>query len=69
MRCGAVRNRVPDTDAARRLSLGELPLLAVIGEDDAQTEFGILGKTVFDLPETSPVLAGARRALAALDII
>ena len=68
-RCGAVLNRVADTDAARRLSLGELPLLAVIGEDDAQTEFGILGKTVFDLPETSPVLAGARRALAALDII
>ena len=68
-RCGAVLNRVPDTAAARRVDLGGLPLLAVIGEDDAQTEFDILGRTVFDLPDTAPVLTGARTALAALDII
>ena len=48
---------------------GGLRLLAVIGEDDTQTEFDILGRTVFDLPDTAPVLAGARAALAALDII
>ena len=68
-RCGAVLNRVLDMDAARRLDLGGIPLLAVVGEDDAQTEFDILGKTVFDLPDTAPVLTGARTALAALDII
>ena len=68
-RCGAVLNRVMDADAARRLDLGGIPLLAVVGEDDAQTEFDILGRTVFDLPDTVPVLAGARTALAALNII
>ena len=68
-RCGAVLNRVLDMDAARRLDLGGIPLLAVVGEDDAQTEFDILGKTVFDLPGAAPVLTGARTALAALDLI
>ena len=68
-RCGAVLNRVADTDAARQLMLGEIPLLAAIGEDDTQMELDILGKTVFDLPETSPVFVGVRQALAALDII
>ena len=48
---------------------GGLRLLAVIGEDDTQTEFDILGKTVFDLPETSLVFVGARQALTTLDII
>ena len=68
-RCGAVLNRVLDLDAARRLDLGGIPLLAVVGEDDAQTEFDILGRTVFDLPDAAPVLTGARTALAALGII
>ena len=41
----------------------------MIGEDPAQTEFDILGKTVFDLPENSGVLAGTKQALRALNII
>lgn len=68
-RCGAVLNRVADVETARQLDLGGLSLLAVVGEDDAQTEFDILGRTVFDLPDAAPILEGARTALAALDII
>ena len=68
-RCGAVINRVPDGVTRDEIDTGDIPLLAVIGEDAAQTEFDILGKTVFDLPEDTGVLAGTRQALRALDII
>lgn len=68
-RCGAVLNRVEDEAAARALDLGGIELLAVIGEDGAQTEFDILGKTVFDLPTDAPVLRGAEQALRTLAII
>lgn len=67
--CGAVINRVPDGVAREELDTGDIPVLAVIGEDAAQTEFDIMGKTVFDLPEDSGVLAGTRQALRALAII
>lgn len=68
-RCGAVINRVPDGVTRDEIDTGDIPLLAVIGEDAAQTEFDILGKTVFDLPEDTGVLAGTRQVLRALDII
>lgn len=68
-KCGAVINRVPDGVARDEIDTGGIPVLTVIGEDPSQTEFDILGKTVFDLPEDTGVLAGARQALRALDII
>ena len=67
--CGAVINRVPDGVAREELDTGDIPVLAVIGEDAAQTEFDIMGKTVFDLPEDSGVLTGTWQALRALAII
>ncbi len=67
--CGAVINRVPEGIAREEIDTGDIPVLAVIGEDPAQTEFDILGKTVFDLPENSGVLAGTKQALRALNII
>ena len=68
-KCGAVINRVPEGVARDEIDTGEIPVLAVIGEDSAQTEFDILGKTVFDLPKDAGVLAGTKQALCALNII
>lgn len=67
--CGAIINRVPDGVTRVEIDAGDIPILAMIGEDGAQTEFDILGKTVFDLPEDTDVLKGTKQALSALAII
>lgn len=67
--CGAIINRVPDGVTRAELDAGDIPILAVIGEDSAQTEYDILGKTVFDLPGDTGILSGTGQALAALAII
>lgn len=68
-RCGAIINRVSDPAAMDFVDTGDIPLLAVIGEDDEQTEYDILGKSVFDLPDGTAVLRGAEEALRKLDIL
>ncbi len=68
-KCGAVFNRVMDAAAAEREDLGGIPLLAVIGEDPEQTEFDILGKSVFDMPEDAAILRGAEQALRKLGVL
>ena len=67
-RCGVILNRVT-ADAASVVDRGDMPLLAVIGEDAAQTEFDILGKSVFDLPPDAAILRGAAEALRRLTIL
>ena len=64
-KCGVIFNRVsPSFDAYA----AELPaqVLSVIGDDDAQRNNDMNGRTVFELEENSPVLSGAREALTKL---
>ena len=68
-KCGVIVNRVTDADDMAFVELGDIPLLAVVGEDAAQTEFDILGKSVFDLPPDAPILRGTAEALRKLDIL
>ena len=66
VRTGVVFNRVrPAFDPAGEADLP--PVLAVIGDDPRQTENDMRGDTVFDLPEDSPLFAGAKAALRALE--
>lgn len=68
-KCGAVINRVPGPGALDWIDTGGIPILAVIGEDASQTEFDILGKTVFDLPQDAAILRGTAEALKQLEIL
>jgi len=68
-KCGAVVNRVTDADAMAFVDTGDIPILAVIGEDETQTEFDILGKSVFDLPPDAPILRGTAEMLRKLDVL
>lgn len=68
-KCGAVINRVPGPGAPDWIDTGGIPILAVIGEDASQTEFDILGKTVFDLPQDAAILRGTAEALKQLEIL
>jgi CO dehydrogenase maturation factor len=60
-KCGAVINRIINEDA----DLGPLgvEVLARIPADPAHAENDILGGSVFDLKEDSPILTGAETAL------
>ena len=68
-KCGAVINRVSDPSAMDFVDTGGIPVLSVIGEDAGQTEFDILGKSVFDLPDGAVILRGTEEALRKLDIL
>lgn len=68
-KCGALINRVPGPGALDWIDTGGIPILAVIGEDASQTEFDILGKTVFDLPQDAAILRGTAEALKQLEIL
>ena len=67
--CGAVVNRLTDESDLALVDVGDIPILAVIGEDPAQIEFDILGRNVFDLPAGAEILRGTEAALEKLGIL
>ena len=66
---GAVLNRVLLPERITETEIGGVPLIAVIPPDPAHAENDIEGKSVFDLPEDSVILAGARRILTKMEIL
>lgn len=68
-RCGAVVNRVTDESLIPYIHVEGMDVLAVIPSDSAHAANDIQGRSVFDLPADSPVMAGAREALKKLEIL
>ena len=74
-RCGAIINRAADEklldDSGAKQALEEegIELLTVIGADERHAYNDIRGNSVFDLPERSPIMAGARTALEKMNLL
>ena len=68
-RCGAVVNRVTDPALLPYVHINGTELLATVGSDAHHAANDIQGLSVFDLPENSPILLGAREALTKLEIL
>ncbi|MDO4803567.1 MAG: AAA family ATPase [Lachnospiraceae bacterium] len=70
-RIGLVVNRapLPDKVGGEDGKLAGIPLVAVIGQDNAMTENDIEGKSVFELPADAGILQGARQALVNMGIL
>lgn len=68
-RCGTVVNRLTEAEMLSHIRMDAAELLAVIPSDDAHARNDIDGKSVFDLPEDSPIMAGARQALTKLGLL
>lgn len=68
-RCGAVVNRVTDPALLPYVHINGTELLATVGSDAHHAANDIHGLSVFDLPENSPILLGAREALTKLEIL
>ena len=66
---GAVLNRVLMPERITETEIGGAELLAVIPPDPMHAENDIEGRSVFDLPEESTILNGARKILAKLGIL
>ena len=68
-RCGAIINRVTDPSLIPFIQVENTEILSIIASDSVHAANDIQGKTVFDLPEDSPVMAGAKEALQILDLL
>ena len=68
-RCGAVVNRVTDPALLPYVHINGTERLATVGSDAHHAANDIQGLSVFDLPENSPILLGAREALTKLEIL
>lgn len=66
---GAVLNRVLLPERITETEIGGVPLIAVIPPDPAHAENDIEGKSVFDLPDDSVILAGAREILRKMGLL
>jgi len=68
-KCGAVINRLTNPSLKEHVSVDNTEILSFIGADEAHSENDIKGLSVWELPEDSPIMEGAREALTKLDII
>ena len=66
---GAVLNRVLLPERITETEIGGVPLIAVIPPDPAHAENDIEGKSVFDLPDDSVILTGARKILQKMGLL
>ncbi len=68
-KCGVVVNRVTRPELLSDPEIAGAPLAAVIEADARQTRNDVEGGSVFDLPEDSNVMNGAREALLKLEVL
>ena len=66
---GAVLNRVLLPERITETEIGGVPLVTVIPPDPAHAENDIEGKSVFDLPDDSVILNGAREILQKMGLL
>ena len=67
-KCGVIVNRVRE-EQIPFIKIESAEVLAYIPEDRTHAENDIMGVSVFDLPEDSPVMAGTREALRKMQLI
>ena len=67
-KCGVIVNRVKE-ESIPYVKVESAEILTYIPEDKTHAENDIMGVSVFDLPEDSPVMKGTREALHKMDLI
>ena len=67
-KCGVIVNRVKE-EQIPLIKIESAEVLAYIPDDRTHAENDIMGVSVFDLPEDSPVMVGTREALRKMQLI
>lgn len=65
-KAGIIINRLPNEEVKDYIDLGNLELLACIGQDPLLAEYDIKGENVFYLPDDSEMVKGVQKALGQL---
>ena len=65
---GVIVNRLPDVSVKQYLELGNLPVLAYIGQDSDLSAFDITGQNVFFMRPDSVMMRGVCQALENLGL-
>ena len=65
---GVIVNRLPDESVKQYLELGDLPVLAYIGQDSDLSAFDITGQNVFYMRSDSVMMRGVYQALDNLEL-
>ena len=68
-RIGVIANRIPDMEVAKLMDIGDLELLSVIQSDSKLAQADVLGENVFNLPNDSIIVEGAKKALVNMGIL
>ncbi len=66
---GAVVNRINDMSLSDYIDTGNIPILSYISEDKNLAAFDIQGKSVFNLPEDSSVIIGAKEIIKNINLL
>ena len=66
---GLIVNRAPMPEKLTEAEIGGIPVVSVIPQDNGMTENDIEGRSIFELPSDSLILAGTLRALEAMHVL
>lgn len=66
---GLIVNRAPMPEKLTDAEIGGIPVVSVIPQDNGMTENDIEGRSIFELPADSLILAGTLRALEAMHVL
>lgn len=66
---GVIFNRVTNLAVTETIDLGDLSLLAAIGQDGILEGFDIEGKSILNLPQDSTLYKGVESALIKMDVL
>ncbi|MBQ8075775.1 MAG: AAA family ATPase [Oscillospiraceae bacterium] len=68
-KCGVIVNRITDSSLIPYIHVENTEILSYIAADKTHAANDIQGLTVFDLPEDSPVMIGAKEALTKMELL
>ncbi|MEA4894952.1 MAG: AAA family ATPase [Oscillospiraceae bacterium] len=66
---GAIVNRFNDEQLINYIDMGDIPVLAYIPDDTELAGYDVQGKSVFELPDGSKLIAGVQKALEIMGIV
>lgn len=66
---GVIVNRIGDLSLKEYINTDDIPVLSYIEDDKELASFDVQGKSVFNLPDNSKVVVGAKQALEKFNIL
>jgi CO dehydrogenase maturation factor len=66
---GVIINRLSDESYKEQINTGDIPVLAYIPDDRELSRFDVEGRSIMELPDSSKLVTGVKKALGALGLL